>query len=322
MKRVASTPSSLKARVEPGIAMTKVDKVVFLKNPNQILEQLIKNFIKESELNRRVQLDQGVYWEEPLVGFASGMDPLFFEYKTLIGSFHQTPREIIASALRERGRTLLLSDTEQVSVISWILPAAEETRKSNRKEERFPSKLWAYTKDFGEACNDALRRQVTSFLENMGHIAVAPVLLPSFKSLRDEKAGWASPWSERHIAYACGLGTFSLSDGFITPKGSAVRIGSVVTLLKLVPSEKRYRFPKENCLFFRNETCGKCILRCPAGAITEKGHDKDKCGYYSATKPLKDTRLEYGLQNPTTSCGLCQTGVPCEFQIPRPNLIA
>jgi epoxyqueuosine reductase len=322
MKRVASTPSSLKARVEPGIAMTKVDKVVFLKNPNQILEQLIKNFIKESELNRRVQLDQGVYWEEPLVGFASGMDPLFFEYKTLIGSFHQTPREIIASALRERGRTLLLSDTEQVSVISWILPAAEETRKSNRKEERFPSKLWAYTKDFGEACNDALRRQVTSFLENMGHIAVAPVLLSSFKSLRDEKAGWASPWSERHIAYACGLGTFSLSDGFITPKGSAVRIGSVVTLLKLVPSEKRYRFPKENCLFFRNETCGKCILRCPAGAITEKGHDKDKCREYIASKPLHEKRLEYGLQNPTTSCGLCQTGVPCEFQIPRPNLIA
>lgn len=322
MKRVASTPSSLKEKIEPGTPMAKVDKVVFLKNPNQILEQLIKNFIKESELNRRVQLDQGIYWEEPLVGFASGMDPLFFEYKTLIGSFHQTPREIIASALREKGRPLLLSDTEQVSVISWILPAAEETRKSNRKEERFPSKLWAYTKDFGEACNDALRRQVTSFLENMGHIAVAPVLLPSFKSLRDEKAGWASPWSERHIAYACGLGTFSLNDGFITPKGMAIRAGSVVTLLKLVPSEKRYRFPKENCLFFRNETCGKCITRCPVGAISEKGHDKDRCREYIGSKPLHEKRLEYGLQNPATSCGLCQTGVPCEFQIPRPDLIA
>ena len=164
--------------------MTKVDKVVFLKNPNQILEQIIKNFIKESEFNRRAPLDQGVYWEEPLVGFASGMDPLFFEYKTLIGPFHQTPREIVVSALREKGQALLLSETEQISVISWILPAAEETRKSNRKEERFPSKLWAYTKDFGEACNNALRRQVTSFLENMGHLAVAPVLLPSFKSLR------------------------------------------------------------------------------------------------------------------------------------------
>jgi epoxyqueuosine reductase len=151
---------------------------------------------------------------------------------------------------------------------------------------------------------------------------VAPVLLPSFQHLRHEKAGWASPWSERHVAFACGLGTFSLSDGFITPKGIAVRIGSVVTLLKLTPAEKNYRHPKENCLFFRNETCGKCITRCPAGAITEKGHDKDKCREYIGSKPLHEKRLEYGLKNPTTSCGLCQTGVPCEFRIPRPDLIA
>ena len=90
--------------------MTKEEKVVFLKNPNKVLEQLIKNFINESETNKRKQLDHGTYWEEPLVGFASGMDPLFFEYKTLIGSFHLTPREVISAALKERGRSLLFSD--------------------------------------------------------------------------------------------------------------------------------------------------------------------------------------------------------------------
>ncbi len=302
--------------------MTPVDKVVFLKNPKAVLEQLIKKFIQESESNRRTPLDQGLYWEEPLVGFASGADPLFFEYKTVIGPFHQTPREVIASALREKGQPLPFSAIDEISVISWVLPAVEETCRSNRREERFPSKLWAYTKDFGEACNNALRRHVATFLENMGHVAVAPALLPSFQAVRDEKSGWASPWSERHIAYAAGLGTFSLSDGLITPKGIAVRIGSVVTLLRLTPTEKKYRHFKENCLFFRNETCGKCIPRCPAGAITEKGHDKDKCREYIGSKALHEKRLEYGLQNPTTSCGLCQTGVPCEFQIPRPDLIA
>jgi epoxyqueuosine reductase len=298
------------------------DNVIFLKNPNRVLEQLIKNFILENDQNRRTQLDLGTYWEEPLVGFASGMDPLFFEYKTIIGSFHLTPREVISAALREKGKGLLLSQIEQISVISWILPISEDTRKSNRKEVQFPSKLWACTRDFGEACNNALRRHVTGFLEDLGHLAVAPILLPSFQQFRDENGGWTSLWSERHIAYACGLGTFSLNDGLITPKGMAIRIGSVVTLLKLMPSEKRYRHHRENCLQFRNEKCGKCISRCPAGAITEKGHDKDKCYDYVNSEPLKAKRLEYGLQNPPPSCGLCQTGVPCEFEIPRPDLIA
>ncbi|MDI7260306.1 MAG: epoxyqueuosine reductase [Thermodesulfobacteriota bacterium] len=302
--------------------MAKEDKIVFLKNPDKVLEQLIKNFISENESNRRIQIDHGVYWGEPLVGFASGTDPLFFEYKSIIGSFHLTPREIIIGALREKGREILLSEYEQISVISWILPTPEDTRKSNRQEEKFPSKLWAYTRDFGEACNNALKKHVIGFLEGLGYMAVAPTLLPSFQYYHNEKVGWASPWSERHIAYACGLGTFSLNDGLITPKGMAIRIGSVVTLLKLAPSERTYRHYKENCLLFRNEKCGKCIPRCPAGAITENGHDKDKCREYINSEPLKAKRLGYGLQNPPPACGLCQTGVPCEFDIPRPDLIA
>jgi ferredoxin len=267
-------------------------------------------------------MDHGIYWEEPLVGFASGMDPLFFEYKTQIGPFHLTPREVMSAALKEKGRGLLFTEIEQISVISWVLPASEDTRKSNRFEKQFPSRLWAYTRDFGEACNSALKKHVVTFLEGLGHVAVAPTLSPTFQHFRDEKVGWASSWSERHIAYACGLGTFSLNDGLITPKGMAVRFGSVVTLLKLTPSEKRYRHYRENCLQFRNEKCGKCIKRCPAGAITEKGHDKDKCHEYVSSEALKAKRSGYGLQNPPPSCGLCQTDVPCECEIPRPNLIA
>ncbi len=33
--------------------MTKEEKVVLLTNPNRVLEQLIKNFIKDSEQNRQ-----------------------------------------------------------------------------------------------------------------------------------------------------------------------------------------------------------------------------------------------------------------------------
>ena len=302
--------------------MTKEDKVIFLKNPNEVLEHLIKNFVKTTELNQRTQIDHGIYFDEPLVGFASGNDPLFFEYKNIIGSFHFTPREIISAALREKSKGLFLAETDRISVISWVLPAHEDIRKSNRAEDRLPSRLWLYLKEFGEVCNDALRRHVVRYLEDLGYLAIAPALLPSVQSFRDEKVGWASAWSERHIAHACGLGTFGLSDGLITPKGKAVRIGSVVTNLKLTPSDRRYRHPKENCLFFRNEKCGKCMQRCPAGAITEKGHDKDKCRDYLNSEPMQARRAEYGPNSLSPACGLCQTRVPCEFGIPRPDLIA
>jgi epoxyqueuosine reductase QueG len=148
------------------------------------------------------------------------------------------------------------------------------------------------------------------------------MLSPDFKWVRDEKVGLASPWSERHAAYSCGLGTFSLNDGFITPKGMAMRIGSVVTLLKLTPSENNYHHHKENCLQFRNEKCGKCIERCPVRAISERGHEKSKCEGHLMSEAMKNKVAEYGLKIPPSSCGLCQTGVPCEFEIPRPNLIA
>jgi epoxyqueuosine reductase len=302
--------------------MTREANVIFLKNPNRVLEQLVKNFVAESELNRRTQLDHGLYFGEPLVGFASGNDPLFSEYKTLIGSFHLTPRELIAAALKEKGRELLLSEAEQVSVVSWVLPIADDVRKSNRQEAQFPSRLWTFTREYGEIMNQALRRHVAGFLEGTGYLAVVPLGSPFYRSFRDDRVGWGSSWSERHIAYACGLGTFSLNDGLITPRGMAMRVGSVVTLLKLTPSERVYQNPKENCLFFRGEKCGKCIPRCPAGAISEKGHDKDKCNDYISSELLHAKRKSYGLENPPTACGLCQTGVPCEFRIPRPNLIA
>ena len=90
----------------------------------------------------------------------------------------------------------------------------------------------------------------------------------------------ASKWSERHAAYACGLGAFGLSDGLITAKGKAMRVGSVVTDLPLKPSEKIYPHHQANCLYYFNKTCKACAARCPAGAITAKGHDKDKCYEY------------------------------------------
>jgi len=124
---------------------------------------------------------------------------------------------------------------------------------------------------------------------------------------------YASTWSERHAAYACGLGTFGLCDGLITPLGKAVRVGSVVARLEVPPTPRPYSDHRAYCLFFAQGTCGECIARCPAGAISEAGHDKVKCRDH-----LNRTRAfvgeHYGFDG--YGCGLCQTGVPCESGVP------
>ena len=207
----------------------------------------------------------------------------------------------------------------RLSVISWILPAMEETRKSNRAETRVPSRLWSHTRWYGEKFNDAMRRHVVKLLTGMGYLAAAPMLQPYFKIEYENinEKGYYSNWSERHIAYAAGLGTFSLSDGFITERGIAHRCGSVVTNLALPANPRIAKNPYSNCLFYADSSCTACITRCPAGAITEKGHDKAKCREYQHSE-FHHLLEEYSVE--VVGCGLCQTKIPCESHNPTKEL--
>ena len=59
--------------------------------------------------------------------------------------------------------------------------------------------------------------------------AADPNLGNSSVSGNTDKVGdYASNWSERHVAYVCGLGTFGCQ-GLITSKGLAGRFGSIIT---------------------------------------------------------------------------------------------
>ena len=287
--------------------MKSATRKTFAKSPKKFIEEAIAQFTKTNSANR-FQEGRGRYWDRPIVGFAAGNNPLFQEYKKIIGKFHLTPQEIFTKAFGKRAKP------QDLSVISWILPASETVRQSNRKETRHPSKLWSQTRDFGEQFNVKLRNHVVSLLKKKGYRAVAPMNAPFFKRVRSLRVGWASVWSERHAAYACGLGTFSLSDGLITKKGKAIRVGSVITNLPLSPSSRPYPSHKANCLYYFNRSCRACVRRCPAGAITTKGHNKDKCRDY-LRRVLRPKKTEYGVK--ITGCGLCQTNVPCEAKIPK-----
>jgi ferredoxin len=273
----------------------------------RFIEGEIKDFVRVSPLNRMPDDAGQAIFDVPLVRFAAGDDVLFTQYKTIIGPVHLTPKEALALALGRKPEEL-----PALYIISWILPVAFETRKSNRGEKARPSRLWAYTRWYGEQFNEALRAHVVKALTDRGFLAAAPGIGPHFRQERNEKGPYSN-WSERHVAYVAGHGTFSLSDGFITEKGIAHRCGSVVTDMALPPSLRTASTAFSNCTYYVNGGCKVCIARCPAGAITEAGHDKIKCFEYQRAEfaPMRE-ELHVG----NTGCGLCQTKVPCEFKNP------
>lgn len=247
-------------------------------------------------------------WDEPLVGFSSGDDAVYQDFKRYVGPYHWTPRAIFGQAFPETPVT-----PGELTVIAWVLPQTEATKADNRQERLYPAERWARARIFGEMVNTQLRRQVVAALAASGYQAVAPVLAPQWSQKESELYVFASTWSERHIAYASGLGTFGLCDGLITPKGKAVRLGSVVVHGHVPATPRPYAHHHAYCLYFTEGTCGECIDRCPVKALSKAGHDKIKCDrHLERTKAY--VKEHYGFEG--YGCGLCQTGVPCESRVP------
>jgi len=249
-------------------------------------------------------------FDEPLVGFVRGDDPIFERYKDVVGPYHWTPPEAFGQAFPDRP-----IEAGGITVISWVLPHTERTKRDNRQETLYPSESWARARFFGETVNDTLRRRVVDFFLGENIAALAPVLLPTWSRKDSDRFVWSSTWSERHQAYAAGLGTFGLCDGLITPKGKAMRVGSAVAATTELPVAPRpYNDHHAYCLFYTTGGCRACIERCPVGAITEHGHDKRLCRDHVHQTAKAHVKEYYGFDG--YGCGLCQAGVPCESGIP------
>lgn len=233
-------------------------------------------------------------FEAPIFSFGSADDEYFTKLKqpSAIGEHFMLPKEWLPQS-----RT----------VISFFLPFSEAVRMGNRREKTWPSEEWVHGRIEGQAFLNKLCMYLKSVLIDEGYGSVVPSLDERFWSNTDRaqsKAKFTSNWSERHVAFVCGLGTFGLSKGLITPKGIAGRFGSIITELFLPPDKREYENIYDNC-----SMCGKCAKNCPANAITiENGKD-----HYSCFAFLNKTREKY---NPRYGCGKCQVGVPCESGIP------
>jgi epoxyqueuosine reductase QueG len=256
----------------------------------EMIRGSLEEFVREDPRNvLPAHGNLGIY-DPPLVAFARADDPLFEALKDpdVVGPRHRSPREWLPSA-----RT----------VVSYFLPFTESVRKSNHVDG-LPSEEWVSARIDGEAFNNLVRWHCAGLLESQGGQALVPPHRDDF-AIVDRR----SNWSERHVAYIAGLGTFGLSRSLITSRGTAGRYGSVVTSLEIEPTSRTSATHYDACPFLVDGGCGACIDRCPSGAITRKGKDTARCSEYLDTVVKPRFSPRYG-------CAKCQTNVPCEFATP------
>lgn len=247
-----------------------------------------ENAISDSTVGMKI-------FENPIFAFGDALDEFFIRLQDpdVIGSHFKMPKEWLPQAK---------------TVVSFFLPFTENVKRSNSQERMWPSQEWLHGRIEGQAFLNKLSGFLQTELINSGHMSIAPSLDKSFWSkqkLDDEnQLSFTSNWSERHVAFVCGLGTFGLSKGLITSKGMAGRFGSIVTELEIIPNEREYEGIYEYC-----SECGACIKKCPVHAITfENGKDHIVCCEF-----VDLTKNKY---KPRYGCGKCQVSVPCESCIP------
>lgn len=239
-------------------------------------------------------------YDQPRFGVASADDPLFLDLlrPEAIGPHFRTPRQWLPRA---------------ASVVSVFLPYSRAVTESNRRDPVWPSDEWLHARVEGQKMINGLSGHLAGELRRAGHQAVSPALHPDFKVWQrpffpppdpSVEANLTSNWSERHVAFVAGLGTFGLSTAFITPWGAAGRLASVVTELALPATAREYTRFDEYC-----SRCGACVKRCRVGALSTLGKDKDRCCAFVDGAAREKYAPRYG-------CGKCYVAVPCERGAP------
>ena len=268
-------------------------------------EKALKDYIRTSPENF-IQVDNALrpelvgmrIFDEPLVGYASASDPYFTEAKKphIIGAHFMAPDEWLAGAK---------------TVVCMFLPLTEQIRKANRQNMAWPADEWLHGRIEGQGFISSICRFALELLKKEGIPAVVPSLDPRFSHTnplpteKTEQSFYTSNWSERHAAYASGLGTFSLSKGLITTKGVAGRYLSIILPLQFEADTRPYSGIYDYC-----SDCGLCASNCPAGAISkEQGKNHYLCSQFIDLVREK--------HNPRYGCGKCQVNVPCEDKAPK-----
>ena len=263
---------------------------------NEIITRVIQfthespgNYVPEETAVRPDYVGMKIF-DSPILAFGSADDAIFQMYLSpdVIGDHFIIPLEWL---------------TDAKTVISCFLPYTERIKSANAADYCWPSGEWLHGRFEGQLFIKELTLHIQKILRDSGYRSVAPSLDPRYK-MGNQATEYTSNWSERHAAFACGLGTFGLSKGIITEKGMCGRLCSVITDLDLPKDVRHYNDVYEYCIM-----CGLCVKHCPVHAISlQEGKKHPPCDAF-----LDEVREK---ENPRYGCGKCQTSVPCESKIP------
>ena len=279
--------------------MKPLGKNILLDAASRFLDESPVNYL-DKETALQPDLAGMRFYDAPLMAVAAAGDPIFTQLKAgeAVGPLFMTPEEWLPGAQ---------------SVISFFLPFTGRIITANIGKSTDIAAEWLHGRIEGQIAMIAMIENLHSMLTDSGYSAVIPATDERFKSGKksdfisrggEESPGYTSNWSERHVAYACGLGTFGLSRGLITKKGTAGRFTSIITDLSLEADVRPYSRYDEYC-----SLCGECAKMCPAGAIdVKKGKNMAVCAAF-----VEECRKKY---DPYYGCGKCNVGVQCATGIP------
>ncbi|MCX8032245.1 MAG: epoxyqueuosine reductase [Thermoleophilia bacterium] len=232
------------------------------------------------------------FYLPPIISVGLANDPAYQMLKQpdVVGPYHMLPTDWLATAK---------------TVICLFLPFTERVIKSNTVDPVEPSWEWLFARVDGQQHLLATAALVRDALIAEGYRAVVPqiddryVMRVSPAEAHLPIPTFSSNWSERHVAFIAGLGTFGLSTNFISKRGTCGRLISVVTDWETEPDQKDYEDMYDYC-----SKCRACYDACPASAYCESGKDVLKCSTF-----LRENCAKYA---PRYGCGKCQAGLPCE----------
>ena len=290
---------------------------------NEILLEFLKEKFEKSNLNRLPEnYGGGKIFSHPLIGIAQGNDPIFQKFKETVGPEHLTPLEIWMASGQEQ------VPASNLYTVSIIFPFIDKIRKESNTpitlpKMILPAEIYSVARNFAKGFRNYIMSEAIDFLQSKGFNAISGKLSNAYTLVA--KKDFYSTWSENHVAFAAGLGTFGLHEGLITDEGCNIRLASVITNAPLTVTPRKSDEPYANCLYFAKGTCRDCIKKCPANAITEKGYDKTKCNRYrvkvaremvprlSSILKSYSRRInwKYKAHNFPVGCEFCQFGVQC-----------